>query len=36
MAILEITAYKRIESTINATAFDDEGFITDIEESRQM
>jgi len=36
MAILEIIPYKRMESTINATAFDDEGFIADIEESRQM
>jgi hypothetical protein len=29
-------AYKRKESTINATASDDEGFIADIEESREM
>jgi len=36
MAILEIIAYKRTESTINAPEFDDGGFITDIEESRQM
>jgi hypothetical protein len=36
MVILEIIAYKRIESTINATAFDNEGFVADIEGSRQM
>jgi hypothetical protein len=36
MAILEITAYKRLESTINAIAFDSEGFVANIEEGRQM
>jgi len=33
---LEITAYKRMESTINVTALDNEGFIADIEGSREM
>jgi hypothetical protein len=36
MAILEIIAYKSMESTINATAFDNEGFVADNEGSRQM
>jgi hypothetical protein len=33
MAILEIIAYKRMKSTINATTLADEGFVTEIEES---
>jgi hypothetical protein len=36
MAILEITAYKRMESTINATTLADLRFVTETEESGQM
>jgi hypothetical protein len=33
---LEIIAYKRTESTINATTLADEGFVIAIEESGQI
>jgi hypothetical protein len=36
MAILKITTYKKMQSTINATSLADEGFLAQIEEREQM